>query len=269
MNPVPSRVAVLSAAGGLLLFLSAPGLRAGEAPGPAPETPASVESTRATLAKWVETQQIISKEQQDWRQGKELLESRIALLKDEIGGLQTRIDGLMTGANEADRKKSEFVQQDETLQAASSTLAARVSAMEAHVRRLEVRLPAPAKERVAPLFNRMPADSARTNVSLAERFQNVVGIANEINKLNNEITMTSEVRTLSDGKPSEVRVIWVGLGQAYYVSAAGTEAGVGRPGTEGWEWTNDDSIAPRVAAAVEVLQNKGKPAFLPLPVSIR
>ena len=41
--------------------------------------------------------------------------------------------------------------------------------------------------------------------------------------------MVTEVRTLSDGKPAEVRTVYVGLAQAYFVSPKG-DAGIGRPG---------------------------------------
>jgi len=96
----------------------------------------------------------------------------------------------------------------------------------------------------------------------------VVGILNEANKFDNDISMNAEIRTLSSGVPTEVRVVYVGLGQAYFVSAKG-EAGIGRPGADGWHWEIDRSIAPSVAQVVEILQAKSKPKLVPLPVTIQ
>ena len=47
----------------------------------------TLEETRLTLSKWIETQQIISKERNDWQQGKEILQSRIELVGKEVGVL--------------------------------------------------------------------------------------------------------------------------------------------------------------------------------------
>jgi hypothetical protein len=130
-------------------------------------------------------------------------------------------------------------------------------------------LPGPIRERVKPLSQRIPADPAATELSLSQRFQNVIGILNEVNKFNSDITVTSEVLTLSDGTTAEVKALYVGLGQAYYVAASGNAAGVGHPTESGWEWTSADHLAPEVGRAVAILENAQVPAFVPLPVEIR
>jgi len=89
------------------------------------------------------------------------------------------------------------------------------------------------KEKLKPLYDRIPSDAATTKVSAAERFQNVLGILSEAIKANTEAPVLFEVRTLANGKPAEVRVLYVGLGQAYYLSAAGEQASVARRRTGG------------------------------------
>ena len=114
----------------------------------------------------------------------------------------------------------------------------------------------------------MPADPATTRVSAAERFQNVLVILNGVNKANQEITVSYEVQTLADGRPSEVKAIYVGLAQAYYVSASGG-AGIGRPTADGWKWESSQLIGGDVLMALEILEGKHTPAFVPLPVRIQ
>jgi hypothetical protein len=129
-------------------------------------------------------------------------------------------------------------------------------------------VPAPLQEKLQPLFQRLPEDPVNTKVAVAERFQNVLGILNEINKSNNEITVGFEVRTLADGRPSEVQSLYVGLAQGYYLSARG-EAGIGRPTVDGWSWVSSKAVAPDVLMALEILQGKQTPAFVPLPVKMQ
>ena len=105
-------------------------------------------------------------------------------------------------------------------------------------------------------------------LSLSERFQNVLGILNEVNKFNREIAVTSEVRTLADGTSAEVTALYVGIGQGYYVSADGKVAGVGSAAPEGWVWTPANDAAARVAKAIAILKNEQPASFVPLPVRV-
>src|SRR5262245_46362432 len=190
------------------------------------------DAARDLLSKWVQTQQIIAKEQKDWEQAQEILKSRIDLLKTEIAQVRSKRDEIQTASKETGTKSSEMSAEETELKSAGRQLAGIVKDLESDVRHIHESLPDPARVRVAPLYARMPVDPDTTNISLAERFQNVVGIFNELGKINGEITLANEVRTLGDGKPSEVQVVYLGLGQAYYVSSGG-EAGIGRPGNNG------------------------------------
>ncbi len=252
------------------LFLSGVLLMAGA--GAHAESPATnsadLESARLALGKWVETQQIVAKEKRDWQQAREILTARIELVRSQIAALEEKLKHTEGSTADLDKKKAELILQNETLGAVAASMTKNVTALEAQTRQLHTRLPEPLQEKIKPLYDRMPADSANTRVSLAERFQNVLGIFNEVNKLNGEIIMTSEVRALSDGKPAEVKTIYVGLGQAYFVSAKG-EAGIGRPTDSGWQWQSANQLAPDIFQAMEILQNKAPPKFIPLPVKIQ
>lgn len=232
------------------------------------EAPDSPETVRSLLAKWAETQQMIAKERADWKDGKEILQSRIDLLRGEIATAEGKVSEISSSGSGVRKDKAELNARIDQLKAVSGDLGRLAGELETRIRALHDRLPDPLKEKIKPLFGRMPDNPEQSAISAAERFQNVAGILNEINKFNGEITLASEVRTLADGKPAEVKVVYVGLGQAYFVGAQG-QAGIGRPSDKGWEWKNEDRIAPEVSQVVEVLQNKAKPSFVLLPVEIR
>jgi hypothetical protein len=229
---------------------------------------ADVESTRATVGKWVGTQQIISKERRDWQQAREVLAARIDLLKKETAGLEEKIAAVRRTGDEAAGRRAEAAAEADTLRKTMEGLTAAVARYESHIRRLHPVLPPPVQEKIAPLYQRVPAEGAPSKASVAERFQNVLGILNEINRMNGEITLASEIRPLRDGKPSEVRTVYLGLGQAYYLSA-GLEAGIGAPGPDGWTWEPAPDLAPSIREVVDILGNKAAPKFVPLPVRIQ
>ena len=83
-------------------------LSAGPLAGPLqdPRADSSLEETRLTMGKWIETQQIISKERNEWQQGKEILQGRLELVKKETAGLEEKNGKTMTVGNSTERRRS-------------------------------------------------------------------------------------------------------------------------------------------------------------------
>ena len=234
-----------------------------------PAPPATLDETRLTLNKWIETQQIISKERNDWQQGKEILQGRIELVGKEVGVLKDRITQSELAVVESNKKRDELVAENDQLKAVTAQLSDAVTTMEDQVRKLAKLMPEPVNAKLLPLMQRMPADPTNTRVSTAERFQNVLGILNELNKANSEISVSYEIRTLADGSSSEVQVFYVGLAQAYYISPRGL-AGIGRPTEDGWKWESASAAtSSQITQALEIIQGKQTPSFVPLPITIK
>jgi FtsZ-binding cell division protein ZapB len=240
-------------------LLIAPALRGSEVE--------SDEARRAAFEKWIETKRMISEEKTDWRTGKQILEDRIQLVRREIDGLREKAGQATNDIAEATKGLAELQKQNEDLKTNAAALADTVGQMEARVQNLLVRTPDPVREKVKPLSARIPKNAADTNVSLAERFQGVLGIVNECAKANGEITVATEIRTLSDGRSAEVKTVYLGLAQAFFVSAKG-EAGIGRPGDQGWQWDAANNLAPTITDVIQIMQNKASARFVPLPVRI-
>lgn len=258
-----------SASKGALLALAvscgAAGIFLGEKAVSAAQDEVEIDTTRASLEKWVETRRIISKERQDWALGKEVLEDRIEVVADEIASLRKRIEESEGDIAEADRKRAELLLQNEQLKEASASLESAILGLEQRTLALIPRLPQPLRERIKPLSQQLPKGET---LSLSIRFQNVIGLLNAVNKFNTEITHTSEVHDLGWGTSAEVTAMYLGLGQSYYVNADGTSAAVGRPGKEGWEWSAATEQAADVQRAIQILKDEAQPAFVRLPVRI-
>ncbi len=240
---------------------------------PAELTPAEVteriEATRDTLEKWVETRRLLSEEKRDWALAKDMLTSRAEILRGEV----TEVDGRITEAEksitDADRKAADLVAKNDALKLASSELATMAATLETRTKDLVKRLPDPIREKLRPLTQRLPEDPTKSELPLSTRFQNIVGIVNEVNKFNRELTVTSEVRKLADGSSAEVTAVYLGLAQGYYVGGGGKLAGVGGATENGWTWTAANEYAPQIAKVVAILKNENPAEFVPVPLGVK
>jgi len=143
------------------------------------------------------------------------------------------------------------------------------ASIEGKITKLIPRLPVPLQEIVKPLLQRVPADPATTKMAAAERVQVIVGLLNEIDKFNNAVSVFSEKRKNEKGDEIAVETLYVGLGAAYFVNDTGDFAGMGTPGSSGWEWTVKSEIAGPVKEVVRIYRNEKPAKFVPLPAVIR
>src|SRR5262245_27753006 len=96
---------LLVAAAGAAVSAAMPALQDGSgASGAAPGAP-SLEETRMTMEKWIQTQQTISKERKEWQQGKDILLGRLELVKQEVLSLEKKIGDADASAKEAAKKR--------------------------------------------------------------------------------------------------------------------------------------------------------------------
>lgn len=230
---------------------------------------ASVTVARETLSQWVQTRQLISKTRTDWESDKEMLGQTKALFERELAAVAEQMGKLSTNSSVADTERrkaeAELAQHSEALDQARSL----VADLEKEVRSLLPLLPPPLTATAQPWVNRLPADPANTKAGVLERFQTVVGLLNEIDKFNNAITVANDKQSNGKGAQVSVDVIYLGLGIAYFVDAAGQVAGIGSPGSTGWQWKLQPEIAPRVRDAIAIYRSQKAAEFLGLPAVVQ
>jgi hypothetical protein len=231
-------------------------------------TTEAIDDTRATLERWVETRRILSQEKLDRALGREVLQDRIRMVESEISGLRASIESAQASIAESDKKRAELLAEKELLVEASAGLVKVIGELEGRLKELLQRVPDPIRERVKPLSQLLPADPAESKVALDQRFRNVLGILNEVDKFSREITLVSEVRPLADGTSAEVTTIYLGISHGFYVNGSGTLAGVGRGTATGFEWQSVPDAAPAISAAIAILNNERVAEFVALPIRI-
>lgn len=256
------------------LFLAANAVSAQEGPArpvdasAAVTPPAAVGDARLLFGKWIETEQVLSSERKEWQQGKEVLEHRADLLDREVQGLRERTKESESAAAGVQKQRDKLQSDIEAMKVVAAQLAQEVTGLEVEAKKLLRMAPPPLQQRLLQLQQLIPDDPANTRTSLAERFRNVLGIFDALNKANQEISEHIEVRDLGGGRRAEVRVLYIGLAQAYYLSAGG-DAGFGQPGPDGWTWQPRAELAGAVRTALEIRAGTHSPTFVPLPVRVR
>jgi len=229
-----------------------------------------LEQAKALLDKWYETQRTISKEESDWRMGKEVLQERIDLTKRESATLHEKLAATRQETAESEKKVNELKTVNETLKKGLQPLSHDIKALELRVLALVTRTPEPVQKRVVPLTQRIPTATTSNKISLSERYQNVIGVLNELNKVAREISVASEVRTLEKGVQVEVTVIYLGLSQAYYVNEKSRVAGVGQLDKGGvWRWEAQNDSVDAVVQLLGIYKGEKPAAYVPLAVKVQ
>lgn len=229
-----------------------------------------LKDARLKLEKWVEAEQLISKERQDWELGKQILEERVSLVEREIKELGEKTAGARKKAEDAGSENGKLRAERDTLEQAGAFLAERVPTLERRVKgEVLPLLPDVLRQKVEPLVRRMPENPAESKLTLLERYQNVVGILNEVDKFNREVVVSRELRAVGDGKTAEVRTLYLGLGQAFYANPEKGVAGRGIPTEGGWKWEDMQGAAGQIAEAIGISENEKVADFVPLPVKVQ
>ncbi|MFT5836904.1 MAG: septal ring factor EnvC (AmiA/AmiB activator) [Candidatus Azotimanducaceae bacterium] len=228
----------------------------------------SVSETRDILEQWVQTRQIISKEQADWKTEQSILKDTVNLLSRELERLEKTLEDLEASATAADEDRTKLAAEKEELSAASAVVEGTIGALETQLKQIIETLPEPLINKIKPLIRRLPDDPEDTKLSLGERVQNIVGILSQADKFNTTITQTSESRELESGKIVEVRTLYWGLAMAYYVDASATYAGIGFPGTAGWEWPQVEGKGLEIKRLIDVYEGTEDIQFVEVPARI-
>lgn len=226
-------------------------------------------STRSVVGKWVEARKMIAEARSDWTVEKEILGQSIAAFERELKSLEQQLEQADSGSSQTDKELLEVQKEKEALEQAGGELRSALGKLEGRLRRLAPGFPAPVAEKIAPFFNRIPKDAENTKSSLSVRLQNIVGILEELDQFNGSLAVVSELRKTGAGAEVPTRVLYLGLGQAYFVDKTGEFCGYGVSSSAGWTWHVQKEMGPAIAKAIGVYENSEPAVFVDLPVTVR
>ncbi|MCU0788927.1 MAG: DUF3450 domain-containing protein [Verrucomicrobia bacterium] len=228
----------------------------------------TIDEARVSVEKWVETRQLTSRLQADWRAEREMIEQTLALFEKELAELQEKLAKADTSTSQVGAERAKLEAEKKELEEASARVTDWATRFEERIRKLAIAFPPTLATKLDPLMKRLPADSATTRLGPVERMQNLVGILNEVDKFNGSIVVESELQKRPSGEEIQVKTLYVGLGQAYFVDKTGDFAGVGQPSLKGWEWKEEPGLGGRVLDAIASYEDTRPPGFVELPMTV-
>ncbi len=226
-----------------------------------------IDITKELISKWVETKKLISLESEEWKIEQEVLKDRIDLISSERNSLREKINETESLINQSDTKRTDLGKDNESLKKASTLLSEKINILENKLLILLPTLPQHIQEKIKPLSQRIPLNK-KNELTLSERYQNVVGIVNELNKGASEISVISEVRSLLDGESAEVQTLYLGYAHAFYCTIKGDIAGIGYPSRDGWVWKPKNEIAQEIADSIAIFKNEMVAEYITLPINM-
>jgi len=243
----------------ILLALGSPLVTAGAA-----EPQATIEETRIILEKWVDQRKTIADRKADWAVEKRALQESLRLYQAEAKDLETQIAEVERLSSAADKDRVELEDKEKGQAEAADMVAKVIGGYEAQLLKLMNAFPAPLSKRLAEFARRIPSAGSRSELSLSERVQTLVAILGEVDKFNSLVVNETEFRKDAGGNEIAVETLYLGLGQAYFVSKDGNYAGVGYPENGVWTWVDKTELAPAIKEALDMYLNLKPAAFVGL-----
>ena len=153
-------------------------------------------------------------------------------------------------------------------ESASKVVASSIGSLENSLKAIIPSLPDPLIEKIRPLIRRLPDNPEKTDLSLGQRVQNIVGILSQTDKFNTTITATSEVMNLKKENETGHYFIY-GFGERLLCDDSGKYAGVGIPTANGWEWPVIDGVGPQIKQLVDIYEGTGEIQFIQVPAQTK
>ena len=220
-----------------------------------------------TMREWHATEKLISEEKSAWELEKSAMQDLLTLYGQEIASLQTLVSKAGGVQIESADRRAALVKEEAQLQQAAARVERLVGEVERALLELVPAFPVPLQETIASETERLRRTDGGRRAQ--ERLRDVLSVLAAADKFQKAIHLDREVRTVEDGAELEVRVIYLGLGRAFYADESGAYAGFGTPSRNGWIWQSRRELAGIVGEAVEMLEtNPEKARFLGFPLQV-
>lgn len=231
-------------------------------------SPEALDSARSAVREWVEAEKALSREQLDWKSEKENLRDLIAVAETRVERLEEELEKSEESISAADERRTELLDREEKAEAKAARIVDFLGEAESGLHDLRPRLPSPLREEMAGPYQRLEDPGSGESDRVSERMQAVVALLTKIREFDGTVTVDERVRTLPGASDRQnVRTLWFGLGQAYYL--APEDAGYGVPGEEAWTWRSDPDLSGRINEAMARAEGDvGEPEWIFLPVRL-
>jgi len=229
-------------------------------------SPGALETARSTVKEWAATEKAISREAADWSGRELLLRDLIEVANQRIARLEAEKEKGEARLSASDEERAELLDRKAAVAEEAAKIESFLAELEVQLQALRPQLPEPLDEELAPLFQRIPADPAADTLGLGERMRTAVSLISKIRQFDGKLTLDESLKHLPGSEEKAlVRTLYLGLGQAYYLTP--DDAGFGSPGLEGWVWQSEPGLRTAVREVMTLAEGGAmEPKFVDLPV---
>lgn len=221
--------------------------------------PAIIE-LRETISKIVDVQTLESEERLGWEERKAEMAALLDLHRRELALLDEELEKVGQSAPGHVGSTEALKEEIESLKAARRTASEAAARTIPRTLSLAKRFPAPLQKDCETELATLTA--WKTGDDPRPALQAELSVLAKADQFNRRLTRTAEIRG-----DREVETLYLGLAAAYYAGKGGN-AGMGKPGPDGWTWTEQSGIAPQLEEIFATLDKKRPPSMVTLPLQI-
>lgn len=219
---------------------------------------------RVLIQEWMKTERLISEEKKDWAIKQENLQQLIKLYQTEVALIREELDAAGEATKNFDEQTEALKLRVAEFKQERRKLAEKVEQQRQRLITISASFPVPLLKQIETSL----LDLKSADVELRETVIAMLNVVKTSAQFNRVVTYSEEMQTVGEtGEKRQLRVLYLGLGRAYFLS--GETAGVGTPAKGGWKWAVDDSLEPTMAKAIAVYEKTARPELVNLPVEVQ
>ncbi|MFY8299781.1 DUF3450 family protein [Pseudoalteromonas sp. SS15] len=194
------------------------------------------------MQQWLELESQRGKLETTWQANKQSLENQLALLEQEKQALQALLGKAKDAQSEVDNKRLALTEQQVQYERNQTLVENELSKGESFVARVLPMLPPPLQSELQSKAEKL----TQSTLNLSEKLELYLSLYKATDEFNNRVALnTSNMLVPINGKQTELLVsqIYLGLSQAWYLSADGASYGFGRIEQSGWQWYHGEDVS--------------------------
>jgi hypothetical protein len=235
-------------------------------------TDATIEQSKENLKIWLETAQKRQSEENAWKSDKDILSHYKEGLLAEKATYQKQIEEAKQRASAASQESTDKLNQRDQFIAAEKALSDHLKRLETEFAKQVPSLPTPLIKMpkmatgIEALKKNLSSTENTENSDVAKRTANLTEMIAEVEKFQQNVTVTNELHQNGSGQEFNMQVVYMGLAIAYAVNEDASFALIGRPTETGWKFSEKNEIAAGVQKLIVTATTEKDISLTTLPV---
>jgi len=229
------------------------------------------------VSQWIELESQKGNLQVDWTQRRQELDRKLELFDAERDALLALVNKADNVKSDVDSRRLELLEKQTDLESEQAEVNEALARALSSLETLLHRLPPPLQQEWRDKKSLLERDGA----SNSEKLERVLVMTKLVEDFDGRVAVHRTAMNLSgaEGNLRDIRVtqVFLGAGQAWYVSEDGAYYGYGRSTTTGWQWWGGAGAEQELGRALdpdellrlcEILENPTTARYLSLPIKI-